>query len=195
MGTALVKESIRLLPLLAFMALLAGCATSPPTVLRDAPENSPSLNQLRTQPDSYAEVRLSWGGTIARVENLPQTTRIEVVARKLYSTGEPIESDHSEGRFIAQFDQFLDPAIYSAGRAVTVIGRFTRMEHRQLDQMQYRYPLISVESHYLWPVPEPVEPYYDPYWHDPLFYDPLYPFGYPFGYPYYYPYPHRPHHH
>ena len=174
--------------LLILITLLGGCASKPPAALRDAPEHSPSLNQVRTQPGSYTETRLRWGGSIARVENLPQTTRIEIVARKLYDTGEPIESDSSEGRFLAQFDQFLDPAIYAAGRNITVVGQFVRIEERELDQMRYRYPLVRVTSHHLWPEPEPVTPYYDPYWPRPLFYDPWYPFGYPYHYPYW------PHH-
>ncbi len=189
MGTAIVKQGIVIPPLLLLFTLLPGCASQPPEALRDAPQESPSLGQVKSQPDSYAEVRLRWGGTIARVENLPQTTRIEIVARKLYSTGEPIASDSSEGRFIAQFDAFLDPAIYAAGRSLTVVGRFVRIEPRQLDKMEYRYPLLRAQSHHLWPEPEPVDPYYDPYWHDPFFYDPWYPFGYP------YHYPRWPHHH
>jgi len=186
MGTITVKQSTTLLPLLALLILLQGCASKPPAALRDAPAQSPSLSQVRAQPSTHVEMRLRWGGTIARVENLPQTTRIEIVARKLYENGEPIDSDSSDGRFIAQFDQFLDPAIYSAGRSLTVVGRFVRIEPRQLDQMEYRYPLVRVESHHLWPVPDPVEEY--PYRYDPFFYDPWYRFGYPYPYA---PWPYR----
>ncbi|MCW8917537.1 MAG: Slp family lipoprotein [Gammaproteobacteria bacterium] len=179
--------------LLLLAALLPGCAASIPAALREAPAQSPSLEQVRTQPESYPEVRLRWGGTIVMVENLPQTTRIEIVARRLHASGEPVSEDSSAGRFIAHFDQFLDPTIYASGRALTVVGRFVRLEQRELDKMRYRYPLVRVESHHLWPEPEPLHHYYDPYWHDPFFYDPWYPFGYPYPY-YYYPYRYpRPH--
>jgi hypothetical protein len=61
--------------------------------------------------------------------------------------------------------------------------------------MHYRYPVVRVESHHLWPEPAPIHHRYDPYWHDPFFYDPWYPFGYPYPYPYHYnPYRYpRPH--
>ncbi|MEN8168941.1 MAG: Slp family lipoprotein [Pseudomonadota bacterium] len=189
-----MKQRVYLLPLLLlFTLLLHGCASKPPAALRNAPEHSPTLSQVHAQPKAYLDKRLRWGGSIAGVENLPQTTRIEIVARRLYDSGEPISGDSSEGRFLAHFDQFLDPSIYSVGRSITVVGTLARIEQRELDQMHYRYPVISVESHHLWPEPEPYqEPYYDPFWHDPFFYDPWYPFGYPYPYyPHRYPRPHR----
>ncbi len=175
--------------LLLFTLLCGGCASSVPVALRDAPEHSPSLGQVSAQPDTFTNVRLRWGGTIVRIENLPQTTRLEIVARPLYKHGRPIGEDSSEGRFIAQFDQFLDPSIYTVGRDITVVGRFRRMEQRELDQMHYNYPLLRVESHHLWPLPVPYEePHYDPFLYDPFFYDPWYPYVYPYPYYPYYPY-------
>lgn len=188
MGMRIVKRATLLCPLLLLLALQYGCSATTPAALRDAPKESPALGKVLAQPDTYIETRLRWGGTIVRTENLPQTTRIEVVARRLYNDGEPMHEDSSEGRFIAQFDLFLDPTIYSAGRAITVVGRLATIEERQLDQMHYRYPLLRVESHHLWPEPEPLQQRYgpylnDPFFYDPFFYDPWYPFGYP--YPYY----------
>lgn len=188
-----MKQAVALLLLLG--ALLQGCASGVPAALRDAPKQSPTLGQVRAQPDSYTDLRLRWGGTIVKLENLPQSTRIELVARPLDKHGEPLSGDSSEGRFIARFDSFLDPSIYTIGRNLTVVGSFVHLEQRELDQMRYRYPVIRVESHHLWPEQEPAHEYYDPYWHDPFFYDPWYPFGYPYPY-YYYPYPQsypRPH--
>ena len=181
MGIRDVKKSTTLLLVL----MLQGCASSVPVALRDAPESSPSLGQVRTQPETYTNMRLRWGGGIVRIENLPETTRLEIVARPLYKHGEPMPTESSEGRFIAQFDQFLDPSIYTVGREITVVGRFIRMQQRELDQMQYNYPLLRIDSHHLWPLPQPYqEPHYDPFLHDPFFYDPWYPFGYPYPYPY-----------
>jgi outer membrane lipoprotein len=184
MGARSVKNNYLKLLLLAL--LLQGCASSIPSALRDAPKQSPALSQVHDQPDAFINMRLRWGGTVVRIENLPQTTRIEIVARPLHENGEPVDQDSSEGRFLAHFDRFLDPSIYTVGRTITVVGRLERIEQRELDQMHYRYPVISVESHHLWPEPEPhQERYYDPFFYDPFFYDPWYPFGYP--YPYYYP--------
>lgn len=184
-----MKKNIPTQPLLLVLLalLLAACASNTPRALRDAPEHSPSLGQVHARPDAYINQRLRWGGTIARIENLPQSTRLEIVARRLYDSGKPLDEDSSEGRFLAHIDQFLDPSIYNIGRNITVVGRLERIEERELDKMHYRYPVVSVDSHHLWPEPEPYqEPYYDPFIYDPFFYDPWYPFGYPYPY-----YPHR----
>lgn len=169
------------------LMLLQGCAATTPATLRDAPKQGPSPNQVRAQSEEYLNVPVRWGGTITRVENLPQRTRIEVVARRLHDNGEPRDEDRSEGRFIAEFDNFLDPSIYSTGRTITVFGRISGLEELALGQMRYHYPVLQAISHHLWPEPDPVYPHehYDPYWYDPYFYDPWYPFRYP--YPYYYP--------
>jgi outer membrane lipoprotein len=174
------------LPSLLLALLLSGCSTTP-EALRDAPQQSPSLREVQENPASYRGIALSWGGTIVSVENLPLYSRIEIIARELDKHGEPRETDHSGGRFIAQVEGFLDPEIYSSGRTITVVGKFIRVDERQLDQMRYRYPLVAVSAYHLWPVPEPVPDHYDPYWDDPFLYDPWYPFGYP--YPYRYPWP------
>ncbi len=175
---------IKTLPLILMLILLGGCSTTP-EALRDAPAQSPSLGRVQSAPDRYIGERLRWGGTIVAVTNLPQHSLIEIVARPLDDDGEPRESDRSEGRFIARMKGFVEPTIYTSGRSITVVGRLAGMQQQKLDKMEYRYPLIDVASHHLWPEPEPVE-YYDPYWYDPLFYDPWYPYGYPYRHwPYY----------
>jgi outer membrane lipoprotein len=172
----------RILLILSLTYLLQACSSTP-AALRDAPELSPSLKQVQQQSDAYIDRRLRWGGTIVQLENLPDSTIIEIVARRLWKNGEPKSEDHSEGRFLARIDRFLDPAIYGSERSITVVGRLQRIEKRQLGQMYYQYPVVTVESHHLWPEPEPCQECYDPFLHDPFFYDPWYPFGYP--YPYY----------
>ncbi len=177
------------------LLLLSACAAHPPEALREAPAQSPSLSQVRAQADAYTDSMVSWGGTIAEIENLQQSTRLEVVARRLSQNGKPVIEDSSEGRFLAHFDSFLDPSIYAVGRSITVVGRLSGIEEREIDKMRYHYPVVAVSSHHLWPEPEPYEypPYpYDPFFYDPFFYDPWYPFRYPYPY---YPYHHPKHHH
>jgi outer membrane lipoprotein len=162
---------------------LSGCS-SVPEKIRKAPADAPSLTLVRQTPAAYEGAQVRWGGTIARVTNLQGETRIEIVARALAGDGEPRDLDRSEGRFIAVFDTFLDPAIYAVDRSLTVLGTLSGSTEGKLGAMDYRYPLVRVEAHYLWPKPVPrCETC------DPLFYDPWYPW-YPYypwrRYPYYY---------
>jgi outer membrane lipoprotein len=35
---------------------------------------------------------------------------------------EPKDTDHSEGRFLIDYDDLMDPAIYAQGRKITVVA-------------------------------------------------------------------------
>jgi outer membrane lipoprotein len=164
--------------------LLTACASQIPEQIRDAPAEGPTVAEARAGAGRFAGTRVRWGGTIAEVENRESQTWIEVVARDLQDNARPRESDRSQGRFLARFDGFLDPAIYSRGRQITVVGSVDGQKTRTIDQYEYRYPVVKVDSHYLWePLPEyryVRDPYYyspffyDPFFYDPFWYDPFY---------------------
>lgn len=175
---------MRLLIILPLAVILYACASGVPEQIRSEPEGSPPLPLVISTPERYLSAPVRWGGTIAHVQNLPGETRIEIVARELAGDGEPKNLDRSEGRFIAIFNRFLDPAIYAVDRNLTVRGQITGSVVKQLGEMDYSYPLVKVEASYLWPKPLPRYDYYDPF-----LYDPWYPYWYPYPWyrhPYYY---------
>lgn len=175
-----MNHAIYRLALLPLIAMLYACSSVPETI-RTPPAENPSLTLVNANPAHYQNSHVRWGGTIARVQNLQDETRIEIVARELAGDGEPRNLDQSEGRFIAVFHTFLDPAIYAIDRNITVVGTISGSSEGQLGGMKYRYPLVEVEHHYLWPKPVPRCDTCDP------FYDPWYPwYPYPWHhYPYY----------
>jgi len=59
-----------------------------------------------------------------------------------------------QGRFLVEVESFLDPAIYSAGRQITVAGVATGKEMRKLGQINYTYPVLTSKELYLWPLSE-----------------------------------------
>jgi outer membrane lipoprotein len=73
--------------------------------------------------------------------------------------------------------QFLDPAVYAAGRRMTVIGTVTGEEERKIAELPYRYPVVAADAIKLWPR-EVVVPAYPPPW--PYYY----PWPYPYGWRY-----------
>ncbi len=167
-------------PLLLATLLLSACSSVPEKI--SSPAAVPvSISQAATNPDKLRGTAVRWGGTITRVENQQQKTRVEVVARELFDDGEPKKSDQSLGRFMAEIKGFLDPAIYAVGRNFTVVGPLAGTLQGKLGEMNYTYPLVKADSYYLWPLPpEPCETC------APWYYDPWYPLGPYRRYPYYY---------
>lgn len=129
--------------------------------------------------------RVRWGGTILGIENRADATWVEVLARDLSEEGRPAEEGRSEGRFIASVAGFLDPALYSSGRAFSVTGVIAGFETRMVGGFAYRYPIVKAERHALWELRREYEGYYRDPFYDP-FYDPWHPFFSP-----YYPWPYR----
>jgi outer membrane lipoprotein len=168
-----------LLPLLAAL-WLAGCASTLPQAIREAPPGAPLLDEVRADPPRFQGSPVRWGGVIASVSNRAEDTLIEVVSRPLERSGRPRETDASQGRFLARVAGFLDPAVYQAGRELTVSGRVTGLEARLVGGHEYPYVRVEVELYHLWPIREPArEPYYPPWWYDPWY--PYHPFFGPWG--------------
>jgi len=165
---------MRLLLVATFLLLLGGCAGNIPLEIReDVPGGSPGINAVRSQVVQYEGSKVRWGGTIAEVENKAAETWLEVVGRELGSYGRPRPSDLSQGRFLARIEGFADPAIYRKGREVTVYGTVESRIVRTIDEYPYAYPLVRVQSHYLW--------------RDHDYYRRHYAYHYPYGY-YHYPF-------
>lgn len=155
------------------MAVLSGCATQIPAPIATAPPNNPRLAQVRAQPSDYQGLEVRWGGTIAAVENREQETVLLIVARPLDDEGRPqVDDAASQGRFMAKINGFLDPAIYTIGRSVTVSGTVAGSESRKIGSYSYLYPVIAAEHYYLWPRPQQMARYscYDPFWYGPPYY-------------------------
>jgi outer membrane lipoprotein len=62
-----------------------------------------------------------------------------------------LSRDRSEGRFIACRAGFYDPAVFTAGREVTIAGTVTGFEARRIGDYDYRYPRVAADVIYLWP--------------------------------------------
>jgi outer membrane lipoprotein len=168
---------------LAAAVLAGGCASVVPETIRKPPSGDVRVAEARREPETFRGSAVRWGGAIVAVRNLRDETMIEIVARGLDSEGRPRDEDRTEGRFLAKVAGFLDPAIYAAGREVTVSGRLEGVLAQPIGDFSYSYPLVRADQVYLWQ-PRPAQapyPYYDPFW-----WDPWYPWGYP-----YWPY-HRP---
>lgn len=115
------------------------------------------FSDLLKQPEAYKGKSVMLAGSIIGVRaEKDGSTYLEVLERPADRSGRPERTDESGGRFMAVSKQFLDPAIYSRGRLVTVVGEVIGDSVKPLGEVPYRYPLLEIEAVHLW------EPSYGP---------------------------------
>jgi outer membrane lipoprotein len=162
--------------------LVAGCASQPPAPIRNAPAVNLSVDEVRADVNRFIGSPVRWGGTISKVENKANQTWIEIIARDLHKDAQPKISGPSGGRFIASFQGFADPAVYSVGDLLTVVGSIEGKATRPIGEYSYDFPVVAVTGSYLWrveaaPGPADYPPpwwYYDPWPIFPGYYSPYF---------------------
>lgn len=156
----------------AFVAGLAGCVR-PPVPLRGMYE---PLTVGDVQANASTGSRVRWGGSIVAVTPRADETCLEIVSHPLDGGARPLETDDTEGRFIACAPGFYDPAVYEKGREVTVVGTITGAIDGKIGERPYRFPRVDALHVHLWPKREPTvvyRPAYDPFWY-PYWWGPTY---------------------
>lgn len=112
------------------------------------------FGQILRNPDAYRGKTVLLGGSIIKTTPFPEKTQMVVLQHPLGYRDKPAGESISMGRFILSAPGFFDPAIYRAGRLVTVVGTVTGKETRTLGEIEYTYPHIANKELYLWPVEE-----------------------------------------
>ncbi|MBZ0154803.1 MAG: Slp family lipoprotein [Alphaproteobacteria bacterium] len=146
---------------IAFFVLLAvaGCAHVVSRDVREAADRSLPSRAFFADPDAYRGKVVILGGTIITTTNTKEGTTIEVLEQPLDSFERPKDGrDASFGRFIVFHPEYLDPAVHTMGKLVTVAGEVMGSKTGLIGEMEYRYPLIrSREIHLFRPSgPSPV---------------------------------------
>jgi outer membrane lipoprotein len=146
-------------PALCILAVLAGCTPVISPQLMDQVDRTLDYRAIAADPPGAKGKTVLLGGTIVQTVPKPGSTEIEVVQKALDSTGAPRLTDRSEGRFLVVSERFLDPAVYSPGRDVTVAGEVVEPQTRRLGEIDYRYPVIQAIELRLWrPLGPPAYP-------------------------------------
>ena len=137
-----------IVPLAIAALALAGCATVPAPLQGQYSNVSPRDAIASAQRG----VPVRWGGRIVSTDPLADRTCFEIVSTGLDATGRPrLAADATGGRFIACRAGFYDPAVFTAGREVTIAGTLTGFENRRIGDYDYRYPRVAADVIYLWP--------------------------------------------
>lgn len=171
---------------IALSLFLAGCAHVMSEQSLKLVDRQITFAELRKAPESYVGKYVLLGGTIAALKNSKGGAELEVLQAPLDSSGVPVETHYSGGRFIVATAQFLDPLVYKSGRRVTVVGEVKGKKSRAIDEVEYTYPVVAEVEIRLWEKYESdrYNYYPPPYYHDP-FWDPWWPYRRPYyNYPY-----------
>ncbi len=136
------------------LALLGGCA-SDPFKGHLPPDLDRAATPLQTvaAPAKAQGRSVLWGGTIVAVHNLADSTEIAVLSYPLDDSSYPQSSKEATGRFIVQYDGFLDPLMYRQGRPVTVLGKVKGVRKGMVGEAPYQYPLVDGTMLHLWKNP------------------------------------------
>lgn len=155
---------------IVFMTIMIGCAPVISRQIREQANPAITFKDVFESPLKYKGQIIILGGVIISAKNTSEGTLLEILQRPLGFRGEPKDVDRSEGRFLALSSQYLDVAIYSRNRLVTIAGEIYGQKKMSLNGIEYPYPLLHIKEIYIWPELDYLRPY------------PYYP------YPYYYPY-------
>ena len=172
----------------ALLVTLTGCAST-----QEAGDGSDAqaltFLQVKAAPDSLKGQAVVFGGKVLTARRLKDGTRIEILQLPLDRLTRPgYDLTQSQGRFIAIYREFLDPATVPHGTRITVTGEISGSITLPLDETDYTYPVIDIKRVQVWAGPEDVatriHPYMmgpGPYWggYSPLFWGPYGPYGWP----------------
>ncbi|WP_342349403.1 Slp family lipoprotein [uncultured Nitrospira sp.] len=147
--------------------------------------------RIKDDPDSFKGKLVILGGQILAAKRLQNSTQLTILQLPLIDDQEPTtELTQSQGRFIAEQQQFLDPATVPPGSRITLAVEISGSVQQSLDEDIYTYPTFLIKHFKIWPA---YSPDYDRYrsYPQPLFYPYAYPYwrgygrfypSYPFGY-------------
>lgn len=130
--------------------VLAGCANVPESIQVDDNVALSNYQQVSADPEGNVNNIVRWGGVIAKVENLPEATLVEVVHYPLRSYGRPVVSSESIGRFRVYVDGFLDPMVIEQGRSITFTGNIVGSEEGVIGEHEYVFPTLQSQGYHLW---------------------------------------------
>lgn len=138
-----------LLVLWTFLTLI-GCTAGISKQSRSQVTYQGAFSELQQQSQDLIGEIVLLGGKIIDTQNREGTTVLTILHLPLDSTDRPQNGDRSEGRFLVFADRFLDPAVYTKGHLVTVVGKLMSTEKRLIGELEYHYPKIKAQEIKLW---------------------------------------------
>jgi len=131
--------------------LAAACTKGVSKQARSQVTYSGSFLELQEKPKDHVGEVVILGGKIIETQVKPEYSEITVLQLPLGGGDRPRVGDQSKGRFLIRAKQLLDPAVYTEGTAITVVGKLVGSEARKVGEFKYVYPVLEPIEIKLWP--------------------------------------------
>ena len=136
------------------LLVASGCASSLvgiPETLEQQIDQKLTFTDLLASPESYQGRLMLLGGKILKAKRLKDGTQVELLQLPLNKDREPTpDLTRSQGRVLVLHQRLLDPATLTLGLLVTFVGEVSGATTDQLDEVDYRYPTLTVKHWYVW---------------------------------------------
>jgi outer membrane lipoprotein len=144
------KHAVYILGIFIIMVMI-GCASGISQQSRSKVTYTGTFSALQKTPDAYKGEVIMFGGRIIETKASSPLSELIVLQLALGSSGQPVDPDQSEGRFIVQSKQLLDPAVYQKDMLLTIAGTLKGSKLLSIGGFKYNYPLIELIEIKLWP--------------------------------------------
>jgi outer membrane lipoprotein len=140
--------------------IIVGCSSSRagiPEALEPQIDKNVTFTEVLTSPDSYKGHLIVLGGEVLKARKLKEGTQVELLQLPLNKYQEPTtDLTQSQGRVLVLHQEILDPATLTPGMLVTFVGEVSGAVIGKIDEVDYRYPTLTVKHWHVWS-PGPLE--------------------------------------
>ena len=143
------RKSFYLLGMVCIL-LVAACTKGISKQARSRVTYSGTFSALQKKPDDHVGEVVLLGGKIIETNVNSNYSEIAVLQLPLDGGDRPRIEDQSEGRFLIRSEELLDPAVYTEGTAITVVGEIIGSEARKVGEYNYIYPVLKPIEIKLW---------------------------------------------
>ena len=154
---------------ISLVFIIESCATLPKEFNEITVKKEITLSQVLSSPENYRGFNVLWGGRIVNCLNRENSTILEIVEFPLDLESKPQAETKSYGRFLVETKDFLDCAIYTPGKLITVAGTFKELRDGKIGERPYKFPVIEGKAFHLWKEEIRVQleayPCWYPYWY------------------------------
>ena len=133
-----------------FIIFVTGCTAGISQYSRSKVTYTGTFSALQKTPDAYKGEVVMLGGRIIEAKASSPLSELTVLQLAIGTSDRPKNSDKSEGRFIVQSKQLLDPAIYEKDMLVTVVGTLKGSKVLPIGDLEYTYPIVEPIEIKLW---------------------------------------------
>lgn len=148
----------RIAILLWLALILTACGGGISRQARDQVTYTGPFAELQQAPAKYRGAMVLLGGKVVEIRTTTDATDLVVLQLDIGSNDRPVDNDRSQGRFLVRSDHFIDPAIFTPGTLITVVGRLQGSETRPIGEMPYTYPVIVPAEMKKWPAGSDTSP-------------------------------------